>query len=79
MLGGNAAKRPDVCGAKGSPGDADEVVPYEENTALLAEKYEAAGGKIELIRKEGVGHHPHCLEDPKPIVNFILRSIKGRG
>jgi hypothetical protein len=53
-------------------------VPYEENTALLAKKYEEAGGKIELIRKEGVGHHPHCLEDPKPIVDFILKSVRNR-
>ena len=59
-------------------GDSDKVVPYEENTALLAKKYEEAGGKIELIRKEGVGHHPHCLEDPKPIVDFILKSVRNR-
>ena len=59
-------------------GDADIVVPYEENTDLLAENYEAAGGRIELIRKEGVGHHPHCLENPKPIVDFILEGVRDR-
>ncbi len=57
-------------------GDSDIVVPYEENTALLAEKFKEAGGTIELIRKEGVGHHPHGLKDPKPIVDFILGSIE---
>lgn len=56
-----------VCGA------ADEVVPYEENTAILAETIKANGGIIELILKEGIGHHPHSLKDPKPIVDFILR------
>lgn len=56
-------------------GDADTVVPYEENTVLLAAKFKEAGGLIELIRKEGVGHHPHCLKDPKPIVDFILGSV----
>ncbi|QWX83008.1 alpha/beta hydrolase [Cellulophaga sp. HaHaR_3_176] len=56
-------------------GDSDKVVPYEENTALLAEKFKEAGGHIELIRKEGVGHHPHSLKDPKPIVDFILRNV----
>ena len=56
-------------------GDADTVVPFEENTALLAKKFEEAGGTIQLIRKEGVGHHPHSLEDPKPIVDFILQSV----
>lgn len=56
-------------------GDADTVVPYKENTELLAEKFKEAGGTIKLIRKEGVGHNPHSLEDPKPIVDFILKSI----
>ncbi|WP_299533219.1 alpha/beta hydrolase [Ulvibacterium sp.] len=53
-------------------GDADEVVPHFENTELLAKNFEEVGGKIELIQKNGVGHHPHSLEDPEPIVDFIL-------
>lgn len=53
-------------------GDADTVVPFEENSLKLAEIYRAAGGKIELIVKKGIGHHPHSLQDPKPIVDFIL-------
>ncbi|WP_422083062.1 alpha/beta hydrolase family protein [Ulvibacterium sp.] len=53
-------------------GDADEIVPHFENTEPLVKNFEKAGGKIELIRKEGVGHHPHSLEDPKPILDFIL-------
>ncbi|SHN02768.1 Alpha/beta hydrolase family protein [Cyclobacterium lianum] len=57
-------------------GDADTIVPYNENTELLAKKFRDAGGTIEIIRKEGVGHHPHSLEDPKPIVEFILKSIE---
>jgi len=57
-----------VCGV------ADKVVPYEENTKLLAENFRNAGGEIEVILKEGVGHHPHSLEDPKPIVDFILKN-----
>lgn len=52
-------------------GDADEVVPYEENTALVAERYRKLGGSITLIRKSGTGHHPHGLEDSTPIINFI--------
>ena len=57
-------------------GDADIVVPYTENTAIVAEKIKKAGGSIKIIRKEGVGHHPHSLEDPTPIVAFILKSLK---
>jgi len=57
-------------------GDADIVVPYEENTALLKEQFEKAGGTITLIPKKGVGHHPHSLEDPTILVDFILESTK---
>jgi pimeloyl-ACP methyl ester carboxylesterase len=57
-------------------GDSDTVVPFEENSQKLAEIYRAAGGKIELIVKKGIGHHPHSLKDPKPIVDFILKHTK---
>ncbi|TWT98694.1 prolyl oligopeptidase family serine peptidase [Neorhodopirellula pilleata] len=53
-------------------GDADDVVPWDENTGRVAETYRSLGGKITLIRKPGVGHHPHGLEDPTPIVDFIV-------
>ncbi|WP_437185983.1 SGNH/GDSL hydrolase family protein [Planctomicrobium sp. SH668] len=52
-------------------GDADEVVPWEENTGLLADRYKELGGEIQLIVKPGVKHHPHGLEDSTPIVEFI--------
>lgn len=61
-----------VCGA------ADQVVPYEENTKLLVENFKKAGGEIEVILKDGVGHHPHSLENPKPIVDFILKNTLGK-
>lgn len=53
-------------------GDADLVVPWEENTGLVAKRYRELGGSIQLIRKPGVGHHPHGLDDPTPIVEFLL-------
>ncbi len=60
-------------------GTADKVVPPAENCLVFQRRYEALGGKIELIPKPGVGHHPHCLKDPAPIVNFILRAWRRRG
>jgi len=54
-------------------GDADDVVPWKENTGLIAERYKALGGDITLIAKPGVGHHPHGLEDSTPIVEFIVK------
>lgn len=52
-------------------GDADAVVPYAENGAILLQRYRELGGTIESIVKEGVGHHPHSLEQPERIVSFI--------
>lgn len=54
-------------------GTADKVVPYEENFAVWKERFEQSGGKVELILKEGCGHHPHSLENPTPIVDFIMK------
>ena len=58
-------------------GTADKVVPIAENTALLEERYIALGGPIEVIHKKDVGHHPHSLQDPFPIVDFILKHTLG--
>jgi pimeloyl-ACP methyl ester carboxylesterase len=54
-------------------GDADEVVPFEENSKLVEERYKQLGGPIELIVKPGGKHHPHSLKEPTPIVDFILK------
>jgi sialidase-1 len=55
-----------VCGAS------DDIVPVAENTYILEKAYKEAGGDIQIIMKEGIGHHPHSLKDPSPIVRFIL-------
>ena len=55
-------------------GDADDVVPRSENTALVRARYLAMRGSFALIVKQGCGHHPHGLSDPKPIVDFILAN-----
>lgn len=55
-------------------GGKDEVVPYHENGALLQEIYEKGGGVFRLIMKEGCGHHPHSLNKPQPVVEFLLEN-----
>jgi pimeloyl-ACP methyl ester carboxylesterase/lysophospholipase L1-like esterase len=57
-------------------GDADEVVPVEENTAIIEARYKELGGSIQVIHKPGVGHHPHSLKDPAPIVTFVLKHTR---
>ena len=54
-------------------GDADDVVPMEENILILEKRYRELGGEIQVIVKPGVGHHPHSLVDPTPVVNFLLQ------
>ncbi|MFT7619007.1 MAG: lysophospholipase L1-like esterase/pimeloyl-ACP methyl ester carboxylesterase [Planctomycetota bacterium] len=64
-------------------GDSDEVVPVAENTDVIESRYKKLGGSIQVIRKPGVGHHPHALKNPGPIVSFIRKhtipNIRLRG
>ena len=55
-------------------GDADDIVPVAENTSIFEQKIKDAGGSIQVIHKPGVNHHPHSLQNPQPIVDFILRA-----
>jgi len=57
-----------VCGL------ADVVVPFEENTEPFERNILRCGGRITVITKPGIGHHPHSLPNPAPIVDFILRA-----
>ncbi len=53
-------------------GLADTSVDVEKNGLLLAERWLAAGGKAEVIKRPYWGHHPHGLDDTAKIVRFIL-------
>ena len=55
-------------------GDSDRVVPASENSDIIQSRYRKLGGEIEIICKKDVGHHPHSLKDPKPILDFILKN-----
>jgi pimeloyl-ACP methyl ester carboxylesterase len=58
-------------------GDADTVAIFSENSEILINRYNELGGVIKVIVKPGVGHHPHSLEDPTPIVDFLIeKSLK---
>ncbi len=59
-------------------GDSDRVVPHEENTLIAEQRYRVLGGKIQVILKPGVDHHPHSLEDPTPIVEFLKAEFAER-
>lgn len=41
---------------------------------LLENVYRNAGMEIEVYVKPGGDHHPHGLEQPEKVVDFILRK-----
>ncbi len=44
-------------------------------TFPIENMYHEFGGRISVMIKEGDAHHPHSLNDPKPIVDFIMQSV----
>lgn len=54
-------------------GDSDTVVPYTENGIMLEKAYKENKLDFELYIKPGCNHHPHGLENPQPIVDFIKK------
>lgn len=52
-------------------GLADRAVYYPENGGAFAERFEAAGGRLFTILKPDCDHHPHSVDDPAPVSDFI--------
>lgn len=57
-------------------GNSDQIVVYEENGKVLEDYYKENGGVIKVISKSMVGHHPHCLRNPTPIIEFVEKNFK---
>ena len=53
-------------------GTEDYVLQY---TMAIEKIYHRVGGSITVIMKEGVSHHPHSLEDPTPIADWIEQHM----
>lgn len=56
-------------------GNADTVVIYRENGKPLEDYYKANGGNIKVICRTMKKHHPHGLEDPTPIIEFVENNF----
>ena len=54
-------------------GDADDIVVPAKNSDVIEQRYRELGGEMQVIRKPGIGHHPHGLDNPKPVVDFIVK------
>ena len=64
------AKIPIYCIRSGQ----DQSVDPEENIDVFSRRFREAGGEIEILDRPLFGHHPHGLDDPAPLVNFILKN-----
>ena len=56
-------------------GNADDGVLFAENGMILEKFYRKHGGTIKVVSKSCGGHHPHCLEDPAPIIEFVEQFV----
>jgi len=58
-------------------GNVDTLVPYEENGALLKERYEAGGGTVSVKIIDGEGHKvtPSFFECQE-LLDFIEKQLK---
>jgi pimeloyl-ACP methyl ester carboxylesterase len=54
-------------------GTEDWILRY---TMTVEQIYHQWGGSITVITKEGVAHHPHSLEDPTPIADWIEQHLR---
>jgi len=57
-------------------GNADTTVIYSENGKVLEDYYREKGGVIKVISRSFCGHHPHGLEDPTLLIEFVERHYK---
>lgn len=55
-------------------GDADEIVPVNENTSVFENKLLEEGYKLKVIHKPGVKHRPYSLNNPESIIHFLLQA-----
>ena len=59
-------------------GTDDKTCPPQTNCLFFVERFKAAGGDITIVKREGSGHHPHGVTDPKDqtIVRFFTGAAK---
>jgi pimeloyl-ACP methyl ester carboxylesterase len=48
----------------------------EGHTLAVEGTYQNLGGRVSVMIKDGAGHHPHSLRDPKIIADFVEQSLR---
>ncbi|QOV91222.1 prolyl oligopeptidase family serine peptidase [Humisphaera borealis] len=60
-------------------GDKDGLVPYDDNTRLLKERYEAAGGTLNVKIVPGRGHEiSPAFFECQELIDFVLKNASPR-
>lgn len=81
----NPGSNPEVLGGLGGLASADvplfhvcgSIDPLLGRYSNAIESiYRELGGRISVMIKEGRGHHPHSLNDPTPLADFIAASVR---
>jgi len=53
-----------------------EDMLLQRHTLVIENMYHQLGGAITVIIKEGHAHHPHSLQNPKPIADWIVQHMQ---
>src|SRR5260370_821476 len=53
-----------------------EDMLLQQHTLVVENMYHQLGGAITVIIKEGHAHHPHSLQNPKPIADWIVQHMQ---
>jgi hypothetical protein len=48
----------------------------QQNTRVVENLYHQSGGRISVMIKEGLGHHPHSLQDPRLLADWMEQNSK---
>ena len=48
----------------------------QQNTIVVENLYRQMGGRISVMIKEGTAHHPHSLQDPRLLADWIEQNAK---
>ena len=80
---GNPVDNADKLAASGVPmaivvGDVDRDVPHRENAEHVVAAYKKTDTPLLYIVKPGCDHHPHSIEDPTPVSEFLVKYIDER-
>ena len=59
-------------------GGADTIVPYERNGKIIKDTYRRWGIPLKSVVRPHSGHHPHGIDNPYPVAEFIYNCLYGQ-